>query len=72
MLRHLNIEKATKWFLNLTSDKMIQDSPSKVEENWQKKNGKTQKNKEKNTKTKIHCKKTRLKTNTDQGKRVKK
>ena len=28
IFRHLNVEKPTKWFLNLTSDKMSQDSPS--------------------------------------------
>ena len=27
IFRHLNVEKPTKWFLNLTSDKMSQDSP---------------------------------------------
>ena len=35
IFRHLNVEKPTKWFLNLTSDKMSQDSPS----NKLKKNG---------------------------------
>ena len=28
IFQHLNVEKPTKWFLNLTSDKMSQDSPS--------------------------------------------
>ena len=27
IFQHLNVEKPTKWFLNLTSDKMSQDSP---------------------------------------------
>ena len=26
--KHINIEKPTKWFLNLTSHKMSQESPS--------------------------------------------
>ena len=28
LFKHINIEKPTKWFLNLTSDKMSQESPS--------------------------------------------
>ena len=28
IFRHPNVENPTKWFLNLTSDKMSQDSPS--------------------------------------------
>ena len=28
IFRHLNLEKPTKWFLNLTSDKMSQESPN--------------------------------------------
>ena len=47
IFRHLNVEKPTKWFLNLTSDKMSQDSPSnklkKTGRKYQKFNTTTQK-----------------------------
>ena len=47
IFRHLNVEKPTKWFLNLTSDKMSQDSPSnklkKTGRKYQKFNATTQK-----------------------------
>ena len=47
IFRHLNVEKPTKWFLNLTSDKMSQDSPSnklkKTGRKYQKLNETTQK-----------------------------
>ena len=49
MSRHKNIEKPTKWFLNLISDKLIRDSPlkNKIRNRYQKYDAKD--NKKRNT-----------------------
>ena len=66
LFKHINIEKPTKWFLNLTSDKMSQESPSaKLRKNgpkYEKFDEISKKNKnlqiiEKNAITRRNCKK---------------